>query len=134
MQNASPIPHGLTNLLWYALAISLASILGGGTLGAVLAAILNRNKTKSEIHETDARSLKLLAEVRSIETTTNINASDAVLRMISELAFAEAKKRACEVEQERLQNENDAYEKQIRWAKALFRLRGIPWDDSATKP
>lgn len=130
MQDASPIPHGLSDLLWYGLVTILASIFGGGTFAVILSAFLNRNKTKSEIHETDARSLKLMAEVRSIDTSTSINASDAVLRMVNELAFAESQKRSCEADRERLENENEAYERQIRWAKATFKVKGIPWDDS----
>lgn len=130
MQESSSIPHGLTNILWYAVVTFLASIFGGGTLATILALILNRNKTKSEICETDARAMKLLAEVRSMDAQTDIMAGNAVLRLINKLAFAEARKRECEAEAERLANENAAYEKQIRWAKAMFQLKGIPWDDN----
>jgi hypothetical protein len=130
MQDSSPIPHSLTQLLWYALAIITASVFGGGTIAAVIGFFLNRSKQKAEIHQTDAGAFKALAEARSIDTQTSINAGEAVLRMVQQLAFAEVRNQEQDAEIERLNNENEAYEKQIRWAKATFKVRGIPWDET----
>ena len=129
MQEPTSIPHGVTNILWYAVATFLASLFGGGVISLIVAAFLNRNKSKAEVHNTDAGTLKVLAEVRQIDTQTTISAGDAVLRMANQLAFRELKNQEQDAEIDRLQNENEAYERQIRWAKGIFRVRGIKWDD-----
>lgn len=133
MQSVDPIPHVQT-LPWYAhvLAIILASLLGGGFLGTLLTLIFTRNRTKSEIHRTDAEAVKILAEVRSLDVQTNITAGDAVTRFIAQLSLVEGQKAELRERIEQLEAENEAYEQQIRWAKGVFAAKGLTWDEEKT--
>ena len=129
MQNAIPIPHSLSEAVWLALAIILASLFGGGSFAAVWNLILNRRKPAAEINESEARTQKTLAEVRSLELQTNISASDAVLRMVQQLTFAQIANEKLHDENQRLENENQVYERQLQWAKGIFKMKGIRWED-----
>jgi hypothetical protein len=130
MQTSSTtLPHTIAEFARFALATGLANLLGGGMVLGILKLYLDRRKPRSpklveaaEIHESEARTARAFAEVRSLDLQTNISAGDAVLRMIQQLTFKQ-------LELERLANENEAYEKQIQWAKAIFKVRGIPWND-----
>lgn len=129
MQQISIPP--LPELFWFAITSILVSVLSGGTLLGILTLILNRNKPNAEVHETEARTAKSLAEVRSLDLQTNISAGDAVLRLVQQLTFAQVTidQKTCEIE--RLSNENEAYEIQMRKAKALLKLHNIIWDEMA---
>jgi hypothetical protein len=127
MQDSSfSVPHTLSGFLWWLLAGFLAT--GGGA--AWYTTWKNRKKPDAEITEIQARSAFTFAKARSIDLQTDISHGDALVRMINQVALTHLAKEKAEAEVERLQNENAVYEKQIRWAKATFRLRGIPWDEN----
>lgn len=137
MQNAPPPALSGYHLLAYAITAILSASIGFFT------AWLNRKKPQAEVHESEARTQRTLAEVRSIDLQSNLSAGDMVLRMVDRLSLALARVdelqkendelRESVADRERLANENEAYEKQIRWAKATFKLKQIPWDDTAAK-
>lgn len=129
MQNTIQPPQTFTGAVWFVVATFVASLVGGGTIVGIIRLILTRKKPAAEIHETEARAAKTLAESRSIELQTNISAGDAVLRMVQQLIFTQAANEELQRENDRLENENKVYEKQIRWAKATFKVKGIVWDD-----
>jgi hypothetical protein len=120
-----PVPHSLTSFLWWLLAGFLAT--GGGA--AWYAAWRNRKKPEAEVVEIQARSAFTFAKARSIDLQTDISHGDALVRMINQVALTHLAKEQAEAEVERLRNENEVYEKQIRWAKATFKVKGIPWND-----
>lgn len=122
-----PIPHTFTDFLWLLLASFFVT--GGGA--AWWAAWKNRKRPSAEIHETEARTAKQLAEARSLDLQSNITAGDAVLRMVQQLTFDQIAIEKLNAENERLANENERYETQMRRAKALLKLHKINWDDSA---
>jgi len=130
MQNSLPIPHSLTDVFWFVLAISLSSLIGGGSLAAILNIILNRKKPLAEIHESEARVAKTFAEARSLDLQSNIEAGDAVLRMVQQLTFAQIANEKLREENEKLTNENETYEQQMRRAKALLKLNNINFDEA----
>lgn len=129
-QPSIPIPHTLTDAFWFVVAITIAAVFGGGSLATILALILNRKKPKAEIHESEARTARSLAEVRSLDLQTNISAGDAVLRMVQQLAFAQITIDNLHGENERLANENETYEVQMRKVKALLKLHNITFDET----
>ncbi|HEX5704855.1 MAG TPA: hypothetical protein VFX97_16780 [Pyrinomonadaceae bacterium] len=51
------------------------------------------------------------------------------MRWIQRMEFAQIASEKLHEEIERLQNENDAYERQIQWAKGIFKMKGIQWED-----
>lgn len=83
----------------------------------------------AEIHESEARSAKSYAEARSIDVQANIQAGDAVLRMVQQLTFAQIANDKLHEENDRLENENTAYEAQMRRARALMKLHNIRFDE-----
>jgi len=119
-----PIPHTLTDFLWWLLAGFLAT--GGGVAWWV--AWKNRKKPEAEVHESEARTAKSFAEVRSLDLQTSITAGEAVLRMVQQLAFSRIANEELHKENERLSNENAVYERQIQWAKGIMKVKGIPWE------
>lgn len=119
-----PIPHTLADFVWLLLASFFVS---GGSV-AWYNAWKNRKKPAAEVHESEARTAKSFAEVRSLELQSNISAGDAVLRMVQQLTFSQIANEELHKENERLSNENDVYEKQIQWAKGIMKVKGIPWD------
>lgn len=130
MQNAIPVPHSIGEVFWLVVAIILTSVFGGGGFAAVWTLIVNRKRPAAEIHESEARTAKTLAESRSIELQTNLSAGDAVLRMVNQLAFAQMTIEQKNEVISRLENENEVYEAQTRKAKALLKLHGINLDDA----
>lgn len=82
----------------------------------------------AEIHESEARTAKGYAEARSIDVHANIQAGDAVLRMVQQLTFAQIANDKLHEENERLENENMAYEQQMRRARALMELNNIRFE------
>ncbi len=129
MQNSLPIPHSISEVFWLALAIILASIFGGGSFATVWNLFLNRKRPSAEIHESEARTAKTFAESRSLELQSNISAGDAVLRMVQQLTFAQIANEKLHEDNDRLMNENDAYEVQMRKVKALLKLHAIQFDE-----
>lgn len=118
--------------MWFA----VANILASGSVGAVVLAIVRQViKRKrpviiaAEIHESEARTRKISAEARSIELKANISAGDTVLRMIQRLEFAQIANAKLHEDNERLLNENERYETQMRRAKALLKLHNIRFDE-----
>ena len=130
MQNALPIPHSVSEVFWLALAIILASVSGGGGF-AVLNLYLNRRKPAAEVHESEARTAKTLAETRSLDLQTNISAGDAVLRMVQQMAFDQVAIEQKNEIIERLENANEIHETQLRKAKALLHLHNIQYDEDS---
>jgi len=128
MQNSIPIPHSVGEAFWLLLAIILASAFGGGGFRLV-GLILNRRKPAAEINELEARTAKGFAESRSIELQANISAGDAVLRMVQQLTFTQLANDKLHENNERLANENERYETQMRRAKALLKLHDIKFDE-----
>lgn len=132
MQSLPTIPQTWAGLFWFA----IANILTSGTVGvivlAVVNAILKRKKPlviAAEIHESQARTAKVSAEARRIELQSNISAGDAVVRWIQRMEFAQIANDKKQEEIDRLQNENDTYERQIQWAKGVFKMKGIQWEE-----
>jgi len=127
MQSPSfPLPHSLSDFVWLILAGFFVT--GGGA--AWYSAWKNRNKPDADIHESQARTALTFAQARSKDLEANISAGDALIRMIGQVTLAQMAKERADAEVERLANENAAYEKQIRWAKATFKVKGIPWEDN----
>lgn len=132
MQPSLPIPHAWTDLLRFGLANILASGFWGMLLLLALKSYLKRKKPPlvlAEVHESEARSAKVYAEARSIDVQANIQAGDAVLRMVQQLTFAQIANNKLHEENDRLENENMAYEAQMRRARALFKLHNLRFDE-----
>lgn len=79
MQSQLPIPHSLTDWLWFLLA-NFITFSGGVGFWSWLT---NRKKSKAETHESVVRS-------RSLEVQSTVSAGDVVLRYIDRLSNAEA--------------------------------------------
>lgn len=132
MQSLPTIPQSWTGLAWFV----IANIVTSGSVGlivlAVIKGVLNRKKPQvvaAEIHESQARAARDLADAKRTELQSNISAGDAVVRWIQRMEFAQIASEKLHEEIERLQNENDAYERQIQWAKGIFKMKGIQWED-----
>lgn len=132
MQSLPTNPQTWTGLLWFV----IANIITSGSVGVIVLAVLNgilkRKKPQvvaAEIHESQARAAKDLADAKKIEVQSSISAGDAVVRWIQRMEFAQIANEKLHQEIDRLQNENEAYEKQIQWAKGVFKMKGIQWED-----
>jgi hypothetical protein len=132
MQSIPTQPQTWTGLLWFI----VANIITSGSVGLIILAIvkgvLKRKRPlaiAAELHESQARAAKDSADARSIELKSNISAGDAVVRWIHRMEFAQIANDKLHEENERLRNENDAYERQIQWAKGVFKMKGIQWED-----
>lgn len=133
MQTPSTLPHALPEFLWFVFATILANSALGTVVVGILTAILNRKKpfvVLAEIHESEARTAKSFAEARNLDLQTNIQAGDAVPRMVQRLTFAQLANVELRDENERLATENEVYEKQMRKAKALLKLHNIDFDSA----
>ncbi len=128
MQNIGPIPQTLTGAFWFVVATFVASLVGGTTIVGIVKLILWRNKPAAEIHEVEARTAKTFAESKQIELQANIDAGDAVLRMVQQLVFTQAANEQLHRDNERLENENERYETQMRRAKALLKLHNVRFE------
>jgi len=131
MQNNVSLPQTLTGAFWFVVAMFFGSLVGGTTIIGIIKLILTRKQPGAEVHESEARTAKGFAETKQIELQTNISAGDAVLRMVQQLVFTQAANEQLHRDNERLANENETYEKQIEWAKAIFKVKEIPWDDKS---
>lgn len=121
-----------TEVLRFAVASIVASGTAGGIALAIINAVLKRKKrsvVNAELHESEARSAKVFAEARSIELQTDIAQSDAVGRIVQKLTFAHLANVKLHEQVERLENENERYETQMRRAKALLKLHNIKFDE-----
>jgi hypothetical protein len=132
MQSSLPIPHTWTELLRIGFASIVASGFWGTLLLLALKSVLKRKRPPmvlAEIHESEARTAKGYAEARSIDVQANIQAGDAVLRMVQQLTFAQIANNKLHEDNERLESENVAYEHQMRKAMALMKLHNISFDE-----
>ena len=120
---------------WIILASILASLFGGGALGTLFTLWMNRNKPAAEIHEKQSKSILNLATAQKIDVEASVNASEAVLRMLQQLTFAELQNASLREDLEKvtadyetMKAENRTYELQLRRAKATLKLNGIIFD------
>jgi CheY-like chemotaxis protein len=109
------VPSTDTSQSWATLILgALAIFFGGGTIATIINAIVNRRKPQAEIHETEARAVKALAEARNLDATTNKTAADVTLEMIRALRAAEENISELVKEKEKYKTRAEIYERKER--------------------
>lgn len=94
----------------------------GATLSKLIDWFVRQRTERAQVYKTDAETLLVQAQADDLEMKTEMTGIQMLREMNKDIIDLER-------EMARLKNENQAYEKQLQWAKGVLKDRGFPWDD-----